>query len=110
MFESNRTFSAARIVKARAMALKAVVPGISKSAKDRELLDEDLLGIGCHGLMGKPWRLAWKTWWWSYWEQGQPVARSRAPGPGKMDSKGVEEGLRLYRGGQRNGVSDRPVH
>ena len=42
MFESNRTFSATRMVKAGVMALKAVVPGIPKSAKDRELLEEDL--------------------------------------------------------------------
>ena len=54
MFESNRTFNAARMVKAGAMALKAVVSGIPKSAKDRELLEEDLWQIGCHGLMGKP--------------------------------------------------------
>ena len=45
------------MVKAGAMALKAVVPGIPKSAKDRELLEEDLWQIGCHGLMGKPWGL-----------------------------------------------------
>ena len=45
------------MVKARAMALKAVVSGIPKSAKDRELLDDDLRRIGCHGLMGKPWGL-----------------------------------------------------
>ena len=51
------TFSAARMVKAGAMALKAVVPGIPKSAKDQELLEEDLRRIGSHGLMGKPWRL-----------------------------------------------------
>ena len=48
---------AARMVKAGAMALKAVVPGISKSAKDRELLEEDLQQIGCYGFMGKPWGL-----------------------------------------------------
>ena len=53
-FESNRPFSATKMVKARAMALKAVVPGIPKSVKDRELLEEDLRQIGCHGLMGKP--------------------------------------------------------
>ena len=57
MFESNRSSNAARMVKAGAMALKAVVPGIPKSAKDRELLEEDLRRIGCHGLMGKPWRM-----------------------------------------------------
>ena len=45
------------MVKARVMALKAVVPGIPKSAKDRELLEEDLRQIGCHGLMEKPWGL-----------------------------------------------------
>ena len=57
MFESNRTFNVARMVKAGAMALKAVVSGIPKSVKDRELLEEDLHGIGCHGLMEKPWGL-----------------------------------------------------
>ena len=45
------------MVKARAMALKAVVPGIPKSAKDRELLEKDLRQIGCHGFKGKPWGL-----------------------------------------------------
>ena len=54
MFESNKSSNAARMVKAGAMALKAVVPGNPKSAKDRELLEEDLQRIGCHGLMGKP--------------------------------------------------------
>ena len=39
------------------MALKAVVPGIPISAKDRELLEEDLRPIRCHGFMGKPWGL-----------------------------------------------------
>ena len=32
----------ARMVKAGAMVLKAVVPGVPKSVKDRELLEEDL--------------------------------------------------------------------
>ena len=45
------------MVKAGAMALKAVVSGIPKSAKNRKLLGEDLRRIGCHGLMGKPWGL-----------------------------------------------------
>ena len=45
------------MVKAGAMALKAVVPGIPKSARAWELLEEDLWRIGCHGLMGKPWGL-----------------------------------------------------
>ena len=45
------------MVKAGAMALKAVVPRVPRSAKDRELLEEDLRRIGCHDLMGKPWGL-----------------------------------------------------
>ena len=45
------------MVKAKAMAFKAVVPGVPKSAKDWELLEEDLRRIGCHGLMEKPWGL-----------------------------------------------------
>ena len=45
------------MVKAGAMALKAVVPGVPKSVRDRELLEEDLWWIGCHGFAGKPWGL-----------------------------------------------------
>ena len=45
------------MVKAGAMALKAVVSGVPKSARDRELLEEDLRQIGCHGFMGRPWGL-----------------------------------------------------
>ena len=45
------------MVKARAMALKAVVLGMPKSVKDRELLEEDLQRIGYHGFIGKPWGL-----------------------------------------------------
>ena len=45
------------MVKAGAMALKAVVPGVPKSVRDRELLEEDLRRIGCHGFVGKPWGL-----------------------------------------------------
>ena len=47
----------ARMVKARAMALKGVVPGVPKSVRDRELLEEDLRWIGCHGFIRKPWGL-----------------------------------------------------
>ena len=47
----------ARMVKAGAMALKAMVPGVPKSVRDRELLEEDLRRIGCHEFMGKPWGL-----------------------------------------------------
>ena len=39
------------------MALKAVVLGVPKNAKDQEHLEEDLLRIGCHGLIGKLWGL-----------------------------------------------------
>ena len=45
------------MVKAGVMALKAVVPGILKSVKDRELLEEDLQRIGCYGFIEKPWGL-----------------------------------------------------
>ena len=44
----------ARMVKAGAMALKAMVPGVPKSVRDREPLEEDLRRIGCHRFMGKP--------------------------------------------------------
>ena len=44
-------------MKAGAVALKTVVPGVPKSVKDQELLEEDLRRIGCHGLMGRPWGL-----------------------------------------------------
>ena len=39
------------------MALKAVVPGVPKSVRDREFLEENLQRIGCHGFMRRPWRL-----------------------------------------------------
>ena len=39
------------------MALKVVVPGVPKSVRDQELLEEDLRRIGCHGFMGRPWEL-----------------------------------------------------
>ena len=45
------------MVKAGAMALKAVVPGIPKSVKDQELLEEDLRRIGCHRFLDRPWGL-----------------------------------------------------
>ena len=41
------------MVKAGAMALKAVVLGVPKSVRDRELLEEDLWQIGYHGFMGR---------------------------------------------------------
>ena len=47
----------AKMVKAGAIALKAVVPGMPKNVKDKELLEEDLRRIGCHGFLGKPWGL-----------------------------------------------------
>ena len=45
------------MVKAGAMALKVVVPGLPRSVKDRGLLEEDLRQIECHSLMEKPWGL-----------------------------------------------------
>ena len=45
------------MVKAGAMLLKAVVPGVPKSVRDRKLLEEDLRRIRCHEFMGKPWGL-----------------------------------------------------
>ena len=45
------------MVKARAIVLKAVVLGIPKSVRDRDLLEEDLRRIGCHKFMGRPWGL-----------------------------------------------------
>ena len=45
------------MVKAGAMALKAVVLDVPKSVRDRDLLEEDLRWIGCHGFPGKPWGL-----------------------------------------------------
>ena len=50
----------ARMVKAGAMALKAVVSGVPKNVRDRELLEEDLRRIGCHGFAGKLWGLRMK--------------------------------------------------
>ena len=51
------------MVKAGAISLKAVVPGLPKNSKDRELLEEDLRRIGCHGLLGKPWGLRMEEMW-----------------------------------------------
>ena len=47
----------ARMVKAGVMALKAIVPGVPKTVRNQELLEEDLRQIGCHGFLGKPWGL-----------------------------------------------------
>ena len=47
----------ARMMKVGAMVLKAMVSGMPKSVRDRELLEEDLRQIGCHGFIGKPWGL-----------------------------------------------------
>ena len=41
--------------------------------------------------------------------QRQPVARNRTPGPGKMDSERMEEGLRLCKRRRRHGIPDRLV-
>ena len=42
--------------------------------------------------------------------QGQAVERNRASSPGEVDSKGVEEGLRLRKRRRRYGFSDRPIY
>ena len=42
--------------------------------------------------------------------QGEPVARNCVLGTGKVDSKGVAEGLRIHEGGRGDGVKNRPVH
>ena len=46
-----------RMVKAGATALKVVVPGVPGNEKERELVQEDLCGIGCHGFLEKPWNV-----------------------------------------------------
>ena len=45
------------MVKAGAMALKAVLLDVPKNVRDRELLEKDLRQIGCHGFVGKPYEL-----------------------------------------------------
>ena len=45
------------MVKVGAMALKVVVPGDPRDVEERELLEKDLHGIGCHGFLEKPWNL-----------------------------------------------------
>ena len=42
--------------------------------------------------------------------QRQPVGQNRAPNPGEVDSKGVEEGLRLWTRRRRYGIPDRSVY
>ena len=49
--------SFAKMVRAGAMALKVVVPGLLSNAKEWELLEEDLRRIGYHRLLEKPWNL-----------------------------------------------------
>ena len=99
------------MVKAGAMALKAVVPGVPKNVRDRELLKEDLRQIGCHGFTGKPWGLRMEDLsGGTPRRQGQPVGRNRASSPGEVDSKRVEEGLQLRKRRRRYGFSDRPVY
>ena len=45
------------MVKTGAMVLNAVVLGVPKSVRDRDLLEEDLQRIGCHRFIGRPWGL-----------------------------------------------------
>ena len=46
-----------KMVKAGAMALKAVVLGVLVNIEERELLEEDLHCISYHGFLEKPWNL-----------------------------------------------------
>ena len=38
------------------------------------------------------------------------MARNRAPGTGKVNGEEVAESLQLHKGGQGDGVKDRPIH
>ena len=42
--------------------------------------------------------------------QGQPVARNRAPGIGKVNGEGVAEGLWICKGGRGDGVKNGSIH
>ena len=44
----------AKMVKAGAMALKAIAPRVPRNIEERELLEEDLGRIGYHGFLEKP--------------------------------------------------------
>ena len=37
------------------VALKAMVPVITRGAEEKAMLEEDLRRMGCHGLMQQPW-------------------------------------------------------
>ena len=100
----------ARMVKGGAMALKVVVPGVPKSvrpgaSRGRSPTDRmprvhgKALGVADGGPGGGTPR-----------RQGQSVGRNRAPGPGEVDSEGVEEGLRLRKRRRRYGIPNRPVY
>ena len=45
------------MVKAEAIASKTVVLGVSGDVEERELPEEDLRRISCHGILEKPWNL-----------------------------------------------------
>ena len=42
--------------------------------------------------------------------EGQSLVGNRAPGPGEVNSEGVEEGVWLRKRRQRHGIPDQPVH
>ena len=96
-----------RMVKAGAMALKAVVPGIPKAVKDRELLEEDLHRIGCHGFLGKPWGLRMED---LVAELLGGKDNRWEPSTGEVDREGMEESLRFRKRRRRYGIPDRPVY
>ena len=108
-----RAPTSVEMVKAGAMAFKTVVSGIPKNVKDRELLEEDLRRIGCHGLIRRPWGLRMKEMvskLISDKDNWLLVAQIRVPSTRKVDGEGVAEGLRIRKGGQGDGFKNRLVH
>ena len=45
----------AGIAKQGTIALKMVSPVIPRGAEEKAMLEEDLMRMGCHGLMLRPW-------------------------------------------------------
>ena len=50
----------AAMAKQGTVTLKMVVPVISKGAKEKAMLEEDLRWMECHGLMLRPWSIKYK--------------------------------------------------
>ena len=75
------------------------IPGGGFAANRMPRPDGEALGAACRGSGGG-----------TTGRQRQLMARNRARGTGKVDGKGVEEGLQLCKGGRGNGVKNRSVH